>query len=198
MSFSANHRSKKYSLNYFKNEYLVNNNQKVQDFNENSSKKSKSTLNLSNLKYQNIQLNFSNQSLNTNTTNIKDIKSDLLFKTYPIKPVIEDNFENNIIKKRIKVYKPPSVVNNKIISFQNQTNKQILDFPLFDEKLIFKDINRAYLQDQYSDDGSESDDKKINEGISFLSQELENSVKQIFQKSKNNKNNNLLNIYLFL
>ena len=186
MSFSANHRSKKNSLNYFKNEYLVNNNQKVTNFKREPSKKSKSALNLPNL---NIKLNFSNSSLNTN---IKDNKSDLLFNNYPIKPIIEDNFEDNFIKKRIKVYKPPSIVNNKIISFQNQTNKQILDFPLFDEQLIFQDINRSYLQDEYSDDGSESDDEKINEGKFFLSQELEDSVKQISQILKKNKNNNLL------
>ena len=192
MSFSANHRSKKNSLNYFKNEYILNNNQKVSGCKRDSSKKDKSNLNLPNLNYKNIQSNFSNSSLNTNITNIKDIKSDLLFNTYPIKPIIEDNLENNFIQKRIKVYKPPSVVNNKIISFQNQTNKQILEFPLFDEKLIFKDINRSYLQDEYSDDGSESDDEKINEGKFFLSQELEDSVKQISKILKKNKNNNLL------
>ena len=191
MSFSANHRSKKNSLNYFKNEYLVNNNQKVSSCKRDSSKKYKSNLNLPNIKYQNIQSNFSNSSLNTNITNIKDIKSDL-FNTYPIKPIIEDNLENNFIKKRIKVYKPPSVVNNKIISFQNQTNKEILEFPLFDEKLIFKDIIRSYLQDEYSDDGSESDEEKINEGTFFLSQELEDSVKQLSQNLKKNNNNNLL------
>ena len=167
MSFSANHRSKKNSLNYFKNEYLVNNNQKVSSCKRDSSKKYKSNLNLPNIKYQNIQSNFSNSSLNTNITNIKDIKSDLF-------------------------YKPPSVVNNKIISFQNQTNKEILEFPLFDEKLIFKDINRSYLQDEYSDDGSESDEEKINEGTFFLSQELEDSVKQLSQNLKKNNNNNLL------
>ena len=191
MSFSANHRSKKNSLNYFKNEYLVNNNQKVSSCKRDSSKKYKSNLNLPNIKYQNIQSNFSNSSLNTNITNIKDIKSDL-FNTYPIKPIIEDNLENNFIKKRIKVYKPPSVVNNKIISFQNQTNKEILEFPLFDEKLIFKDINRSYLQDEYSDDGSESSDEKINEGKIFLDKELEDSVKQLSQNLKKNQNEKLL------
>ena len=192
MSFSANHRSKKNSLNYFKNEYLENNNQRVSSCKRDTSKKNKSNSNLPNINYQIIQNNYSNSSLNTNITNIKDKKEDILFNTYPIKPIIEDKLEDNFIQKRIKVYKPPSIVNNKIISFQRQTNKQILEFPLFDEKLIFKDINRSYLQDEYSDDGSESGDEQINQGKLFLSQELEDSVKQLSQNLKKNKNKNLL------
>ena len=192
MSFSANHRSKKNSLNYFKNEYLENNNQRVSSCKRDTSKKNKSNSNLPNINYQIIQNNYSNSSLNTNITNIKDKKEDILFNTYPIKPIIEDKLEDNFIQKRIKVYKPPSIVNNKIISFQRQTNKQILEFPLFDEKLIFKDINRSYLQDEYCDDGSESGDEQINQGKLFLSQELEDSVKQLSQNLKKNKNKNLL------
>lgn len=191
MSFSANHRSKKNSLNYFKNEYLVDNKQRVSSCKRDSSKKDESNKNLPNINYQIIQTNYSNSSLNTNITNIKD-KNDLLFNTYPIKPIIEDKLEDNFIQKKMKIYKPPSVVNNKIISFQKQTYKQILEFPLFDEKLIFKDINKAYLQDEYSDDGSESGDEKINEGKIFLTQEFEDSIKQISQNLKKNKNQNLL------
>ena len=192
MSFSANHRSKKNSLNIFKKEYLVNNYQKVSSCKRDSSRKEKSNLNIPNINYKNFQTNFSISSLNTNISNIKDKKEDLLFNSFPIKPIIEDKLEDNFIQKRKKIYKPPSIVNNRIISFQKQTNKQILEFPLFDEKLIFKDINRSYLQDEYNDDGSESGDEVINEGKIFLSQELEDSVKQISQNLKNNGNKNLL------
>ena len=193
MSFSANHRSKKNSLNYFKKEYLEDNNQRVSSCKRDSSKKEINNLNLPNINYQNIQNIFSYSSLNTNiSNNVKDKKDELLFNTYPIKPIIEDNLEDNFIQKRKKVYKPKTILNNKIISFQKQANKQILEFPLFDEKLIFKDINRSYLQDEYSDDGSESGDEKINEGKIFLSQELEDSVKQLSQSLKNKESHNLL------
>ena len=192
MSFSANHRSKKNSLNYFQTEYLVNNNQKVSSYKRDSSKKENTNLKIHKINYQNIQTNFSNSSLNTNISYIKDKKEDLFFNSFPFKPIIEAKLENNFIQKRKKVYKPRSIINNKIISFQKQTNKQILEFPLFNEKLIFKDINRSYLQDEYSDDGSESRDEKINEGKIFLSQELEDSVKQLSQNLKNYNNQNLL------
>ena len=193
MSSSANFRSVKNSLNYFGKENLINNIQKVSSCKRESSKKDKSDINLTNIIYQNIQTNFSNSFINTNLSIIKENKNDLSFNSYPVKPIIEDNLENNFIKKKIKVYKPPSVVNNKIISFQKQINKQILEFPLFEEKQVFKDtINRSYLQDEFSDDGSESDDEKINEGKIFLTQELEDSFQQLSQSIKKDKSNNIL------
>ena len=193
MSSSANFRSVKNSLNYFEKENLINNIQKVSSCKRESSKKDKSDINLTNIIYQNIQTNFSNSFINTNLSIIKENKNDLSFNSYPVKPIIEDNLENNFIKKKIKVYKPPSVVNNKLISFQKQINKQILEFPLFEEKQVFKDtINRSYLQDEFSDDGSESDDEKINEGKIFLTQELEDSFQQLSQSIKKDKSNNIL------
>ena len=67
-----------------------------------------------------------------------------------------------------------------------------MEFSLFDEKLIFKDMNRSYLQDEYSDDGSESSDENIEGGKLLLSKELEDSVKQLSQNLSKNKNEKLL------
>ena len=67
-----------------------------------------------------------------------------------------------------------------------------MEFSLFDDKLIFKDINRSYLQDEHSDDGSESSDEKINDGRMFLTQELEDSVKQMSKSLLKKQNQQLL------
>ena len=67
-----------------------------------------------------------------------------------------------------------------------------MEFSLFDDKLIFKDINKSYLQDEHDDDGSESSDEKINDGKLFLTQELEDSAKQIFKSLKKNPTENIL------
>ena len=192
MSFSANHKNKKSSFNYLEKDYLINNIQKVSSCKRESSKKDKSRLTIPSITNIYIQNNYSNSSINTNISIIKDKKDDNPYSSYPIKPIIEDNFENSFISKRKKIYKPPSIMNNKIISFQKQKGKEIMEFSLFDEKLIFKDINRSYLQDEYSDDGSESSDEKINEGKIFLDKELEDSVKQLSQNLKKNQNEKLL------
>ena len=90
------------------------------------------------------------------------------------------------------MYKSPKIFNDKIISFQKQKNKQIVEFSLFDDKLIFKDINRSYLQDEHDDDGSESSDEKINFGKLYLTQELADSAKEISQTVKKNKDKKIL------
>ena len=189
MSYSANHNSKKKYLNYFENENLMNNVQKILSCKSESSKKDKSKLILFRDNVKNIQNNFSNSSINTNISIIRD---DLSYTNYLIRPIVEVNFEDNCIRKRKKIYKAPSIINDKIISFQKQKNKQILHFSLFDENLIFKDINRSYLQDEYNDDGSESSEEKIIDGKNFLSQELEESIKQLSDSFKKNQNINLL------
>ena len=58
--------------------------------------------------------------------------------------------------------------------------------------MIFKDINSSYLQDAYNDDGEESSDEKINKGKKFLSQEIEQSIKELKKNLKNNQNKPLL------
>ena len=184
---SANHRNKTKALTYFQKEN-INNIQKILSCKKESFKKDRSRLNLI---YNNVFFpnNFSKSSVNTNISNIRD---GLQFNSYPIKPISEDNFEDSFIQKRKKIYKPPSIINNRIISFQKQKNKQILEFSLFDEKLIFKDINRSYLQDECSDDGSESSDEKIIESKKLLSLELEDSIKQLSNSLKKNQKENLL------
>ena len=184
---SANHRNKTKTLTYFQNEN-INNIQKISSCEKESFKKDRSRLNLI---YNNVFFpnNFSKSSVNTNISNIRD---DLQFNSYAIKPIAEDNFEDSFIQKRKKLYKPPSIINNRIISFQKQKNKLILEFSLFDEKLIFKDINRSYLQDQCSDDGSESSDEQIIESKKLLSLGLEDSIKQISKSLKKNQKENLL------
>ena len=189
MSFSANHKSKKKSLNYLLNQNLINKAQKISSYKRESSKKDRSRLSLLNHNHKFFPNYLSNSSVNTN---ISVIKNDSPYTSYLNKKIVEDNLEDSFIRKRKKIYKPPSVINNKIISFQKQKNKEILYFSLFDENLIFKDINRSYLQDEYSDDGSESSDEKIEDAQNFLSQELEDSIKQLSNDLKNNQNDGLL------
>ena len=189
MSFSANHKSKKKSLNYLLNVNLINKAQKISNYKRESSKKDRSRLSLLNNNHKFFPNYLSNSSVNTNISVIKD---DSPYTNYPNKKIVADNLEDSFIRKRKKIYKPPSVINNKIISFQKQKNKEILYFSLFDENLIFKDINRSYLQDEYSDDGSESSDEKIDDAQNFLSQELEDSIKQLSNSFKKNQNDGLL------
>ena len=193
MSYSANHKNIKKSINYLEKQYLEDNIQRSISYKRESSKKDKSRLTIANINNQFIQKNFSNSSINTNISIIKEDKKDnSTYNSYPIIPIIEDDFDKNFIQKRKIIYKSPSIINNRIISFQKQKNKQILEFSLFDDKLIFKDINRSYLQDEHSDDGSESSDEKINDGRMFLTQELEDSVKQMSKSLLKKQNQQLL------
>ena len=193
MSYSANHKNIKKSKDYLEKQYLGDNIQKAISYKRESSKKDKSRLTIANINTKFIHNNFSNSSINTNISNIKEDKKDnSTFNSYPIIPIIENDFEKNFIQKRKIIYKSRSIINNRIISFQKQKNKQILEFSLFDDKLIFKDINRSYLQDEHSDDGSESSDEKINDGRMFLTQELEDSIKQMSKSLLKNQNQKLL------
>ena len=67
-----------------------------------------------------------------------------------------------------------------------------MEFFLFDDKTIFKDINKAYLQDEKGDDGDESSDEKIKLGQALLFQELDESSKDLKENLKYNKGNELL------
>ena len=193
MSYSANHKNKKKSLNFLEKQYFEDYNEKPINFKRESSKKDKSRLTIANIANKFKQNNFSNSSINTNISIIKeDKKENLSYNSYPIIPIIENKDEKYFIQKRKKIYKSPAIINNRIITFQKQKNKQILEFPLFDDKLIFQDINRSYLQDEYSDDGSDSSDEKINESKMFLTQEIEDSIKQMSKNLKKNQNPKVL------
>ena len=198
MSFSANHKVKKYSWNYLDKKYIDDGINKYTNNKRDFSKKDESRLNMTKLNAnKGIPSTFSNSSSTTNISLVKDKEKnseksfkadkDFSINSYrcQIKPILEDSFENNFISKQKIIYTSPKITfNNKIISFQKQRNKQILEFSLFDDNLIFKDINKSYLQDEQDDDGSESSDEKINDGKLFLAQELEDSAKELSESMK--------------
>ena len=206
MSFSANHKFKKYSLNYLNRRYLEDRINIYTNNKRESSKKDESRLNIVKLNAnKGIPSSISNSSVTTNISIVKDREKNLekFFKrdndfsinSYrcPIKPILEDSFENNFISKQKIIYKSPkTVINNKIISFQKQRNKKIVEFSLFDDNSIFKDINKSYLQDEHDDDGSESSDEKIKDGKLYLTQELEDSAKELSESLKKNLNKKIL------
>ena len=192
MSYSANHKIRKYSWNYFDKKYKDDRFQKYTNNKRETSKREESRLNIAKLNNKGIPSSFSNSSITTNISVVKDKDFSSYSYQCTIKPIIEDSLENNFISKQKILYKSPKIFNDKIISFQKQKNKQIVEFSLFDDKLIFKDINRSYLQDEHDDDGSESSDEKINVGKLYLTQELVDSAKEISQTVKKNKDKKIL------
>jgi len=57
------------------------------------------------------------------------------------------------LDKNKKIFKDNNIINNKIVSFQRQKDKKILEFNLFEDEMIFKDANKAYLQDEHNNNG---------------------------------------------
>ena len=193
MSFSANNKVKKSSTNFLYKKYI---DRKIENYfqtERNTSQKESSHLNLKKINNKNIPTSFSNSSITTNisVTKEKDKEKENSCH-YSIKPIIEDRSENKFISKQKILYKSPNILNNKIITFQKQKNKEILEFSLFDDKFIFKDINKSYLQDEHDDDGSESSDEKIKDGRLYLTQELEDSAKELSKILNKNKDKNIL------
>ena len=195
MSFSANNKVKKSSTNFLYKKYI---DRKIENYfktktKRDTSQKESSHLNLKKINNKNIPTSYSNSSITTNisVTKEKDKEKENSCH-YSIKPIIEDRSENKFISKQKILYKSPNILNNKIITFQKQKNKEILEFSLFDDKFIFKDINKSYLQDEHDDDGSESSDEKIKDGRLYLTQELEDSAKELSKILKKNKDKNIL------
>ena len=193
MSFSANNKVKKSSTNFLYKKYI---DRKIENYfqtERNTSQKESSHLNLKKINNKIIPTSFSNSSITTNISVAKEIDKEKENSChYSIKPIIEDRSENKFISKQKILYKSPNILNNKIITFQKQKNKEILEFSLFDDKFIFKDINKSYLQDEHDDDGSESSDEKIKDGRLYLTQELEDSAKELSKILKKNKDKNIL------
>ena len=190
MICSANYKSLKRSKNIINYDFLFGDIQKQARYKSDSSKKERTKLTLAKFNSNLEQNDYSNSSVNTNISIMKVPKVECLSNKYNVKPMEKEKFENRFIQKKKIVYHTPAIFNNKEISFQKQTNKQIMEFTLFDEDLIFKDINPSYLQDEFSDDGSESSDEKICKGSIFFSQELEDSAKVLsanLQKKQINK-----------
>ena len=184
MSYSPNNRNKSVSNKIFD--------------------KNKQQKNLTHKKYSpnhtnnnNLKLITTNDTNSTKYSNKKDPiinDKEISFNSVPIKPKneLEDNLENMFIKKKLKTFKPPTTTNKKIITFQRQKDKEILEFFLFDDDLIFKDINKAYLQDEQVDDGDSSSEEEIENGKIYLSQELEQSIKDFHENLKKNQNKPIL------
>ena len=132
------------------------------------------------------------KKINNNNNNIKLIPKDfeneyLFYFSFPIKPLEEKKIEEYFLNKNKKMYKDKEIINCKKITFQRQNDKNILEFNLFEDEMIFKDVNKAYLQDEQDDDGNISTDEKINSDINYILQELEESSKELTTNLKNNK-----------
>ena len=132
------------------------------------------------------------KKINNNNNYIKLIPKDfenenLFYFSFPIKPLEEKKIEEYFLNKNKKMYKDKEIINCKKITFQRQNDKNILEFNLFEDEMIFKDVNKAYLQDEQDDDGNISTDEKINSDINYILQELEESSKELTTNLKNNK-----------
>ena len=149
-----------------------------------------------NNRINNMKLIPNQETSSSGTSNITSFKEkekyEIPYFSFPVKSLEEFDVENYFMKKNKKIFESPTVLSDKKISFQRQKDKKIMEFVLFDDKIIFKDINRSYLQDEESDDGDESSDEKIKLGQNLLIQELEESSKEIKENLKNNKENSLL------
>ena len=184
MSYSPNNRNKSVSNKIF--------DKNKQQKNLTHKKYSPNHTNNNNLKL--ITTNDTNSTKNSNKKDPINNNKEISFNSVPIKPKneLEDNLENMFIKKKLKTFKPPTTTNKKIITFQRQKDKEILEFFLFDDDLIFKDINKAYLQDEQVDDGDSSSEEEIENGKIYLSQELEQSIKDFHENLKKNQNKPIL------
>ena len=186
MSYSAKKGNKIPSYNYFNREQVDKNRKTINTPKRYSSPNK--TNNILNLKL--IPNYDSSSTKNTNNPFLKE--NEFSYNSIPIKPLNERDLENYFIPKRKKIFKSPMIINNKIISFQRKKDKRILEFSLFDDKLIFKDINKSYLQDENNDDGDDSSDEKINRGKNYLFQEIKDSSIQLQQNLKHNQDKPLL------
>lgn len=139
--------------------------------------------------------NDSSSSKETKAKNTKNKDKDLLsYFTYQEKVEKEEEYdiENQFISKKKKILKPPTKYDKRKISFQRQKDKKIIEFPLFEDNLIFKDINRSYLQDIYFDDGEESSEEIIRNGIETLSGEIEQAIDEFLKNLNKNQKKPLL------
>lgn len=193
MSFPEKNRNKSVS-NKYSNKYLG----KVKDKNKElkplihntySPKNNNNNFKLS-ITHNTVSTKFSNPNTYPSFNRTKYSSSN----SYQIKPICEEN--NNLkidfIQKKKKIFKSQTIINQSKISFQRQKDKNILEFSLFDDKLIFKDINRSYLQDEHSDDGDDSSEEAINNGKILLSEELEQSIEEMKRNLKNKQNKQIL------
>ena len=121
-------------------------------------------------------------------------RRELLYNSYPRiqKNVDEEDIKDCFVTKQKKIYMSPMIIDNKKISFQRQKDKTIEDFSLFDDELVFKDLNKAYLEDEYMNNDDESSDEEIRKEKLLLFKEIEEASKELEQNLKNNQNNQIL------
>ena len=126
-----------------------------------------------------------------NYSNNINIKKN--FNSVPINNNSIDDIENFFIKRKYKIFKPYLIHNtNNIISFQRNSDNEILEYFVFNDNLIFPDLNRSYLQDAYSDDGDSSTDEQIENGTKFLKDELADAINDIYLQIKKLNINSIL------
>lgn len=118
---------------------------------------------------------------------IYDIKKELTIDKEKFQKVFDfikdpNNSKNN---KSIKSYLPKRNKKshiktidkeNKTISFETRNKGELKCFRVFNDELVFKGVNPAYLQDVYEDTGMDSDEEKINYGEKYLFQDLEKTT----------------------
>ena len=85
---------------------------------------------------------------------------------------INNKNDNFFLKKNKKMYETPTVNNCKTVTFERQSDKKILKFPIFDDNLIFTNINKSYMHNEENDDGNSSSNEVIEEGKKYLLAEL--------------------------
>lgn len=193
MSFPEKNRSKsvsnKYSYKNLKNEKDKNKKIKPLTHNTYSPEHNNNNFKLS-ISDDINSIIITNQNIYPSNYRTKDSSSN----SYQIKPISDEQniLKMNFIQKKKKIFKPQTIINKTKISFQRQKDKEILEFSLFDDKLIFKDINRSYLQDENCDDGDDSSEEIINNGQILMSNELEQSIEEMENNLKNKQKKQIL------
>ena len=86
---------------------------------------------------------------------------------------INNKNDNFFLKKNKKMYETPTVNNCKTVTFERQSDKKILKFPIFDDNLIFTNINKSYMHNEDNDDGSSSSEETIEAGKKYVFAELD-------------------------
>ena len=197
-SFEISDNSIKINFSTF-DEYTKNLNQIASSKRNNSYSYNRTELKIDN-NFNKININYIN-NININKVytsyyednylNNINIKKNI--NSVPINNNSIDDIENFFIKRKYKLFKPYLIHNtNNIISFQRNSDNEILEYFVFNDNLIFPDLNRSYLQDAYSDDGDSSTDEQIENGTKFLKDELADAINDIYLQNKK------LNINSFL
>ena len=116
-----------------------------------------------------------------NTKKNNDYILNEIIQNY-LKEKCSDDFE---IKKSKRNYEISTVSNCNSVTFENQTNTNIFHFPVFNENLIFKNINKSYMAKAYDDDGNDSSEEKIIIEKNYVYDQLKDAVNSLQMYMKN-------------